>query len=93
LHAACGTTTLQGNKEPICGAAAIAGLAKPVLRAPRIRYGGISCPSFFIVAWTSISVSTPKPTLAQCLGDSLHRDIGGRRHQLAEHAVAHRNLL
>src|SRR5512135_3320944 len=29
-----------------------------------MRYGGISMPSFFfIVAWTSISVRTPNPTL------------------------------
>src|SRR5262249_28851377 len=38
--------------------------ARGGLQAPRMRYGRISLPSFFfIVAATSISVSTPKPSL------------------------------
>ena len=50
---------------PISGSAAIARLAHCGLQALKMRYDGIACPNFFyIVAWTSISVSTPKPTLA-----------------------------
>src|SRR5271166_6076234 len=60
------TTTLQGNSSPIWRSTLIAWCASGGLHAPRIRYSSMSSSSLaFSVAFTSISVSTPKACCAR----------------------------
>src|SRR5512135_1661751 len=73
------TTTLHGRRAPISGSTAIALLASCGLQAPRILYGGSSRPSFFfMVAATSISVSTPTPSLASASVTFCTAAVGSR---------------
>src|ERR1035437_4970767 len=56
-------TTLHGSSSPASGAATIARCASEGLHAPKIRYPGMATSSLVrSVSWTSISVSTPKPS-------------------------------
>ena len=87
------TVTLHGRRTPTSGTALRARCADGGWQAPRIRYGSRSTSSFFFsVAWTSISVRTPKPSFASASRARVTAFVEreGRRRLEGDRGIFHR---